>query len=44
MSQLVSEFGDHGVHLILQMEFLFLQLDFLNVVVLRHVVAIEQFV
>ena len=40
MTQFVSELGDHGVHLVFEMKFLFLELDFFQVVVLRHVVAI----
>ena len=42
MTQLAPKLGDHGVHLILQMELLFFQLDFFKVIVLRHVVAIVQ--
>ena len=42
MTQLAPKLGDHSVHLILQMELLFFQLDFFKVIVLRHVVAIVQ--
>jgi hypothetical protein len=42
MTQLAPKLGDHSVHLILQMELLFFQLDFLKVVVLRHMVPIVQ--
>jgi len=42
MTQLAPKLGDHSVHLILQMELLFFQLDFFKVIVLRHVMAIMQ--
>ena len=42
MTQLASKLGDHGVHLILQMELFLFQLDFLEVIVLRHVMTIMQ--
>ena len=41
MTQFVPELGDHGVHLVFEMEFLFFELDFLEVVLLRQVVAIH---
>jgi hypothetical protein len=39
MTQLISEFGDHRIHLILQMKLLLFQLDFFEVILFRHMVA-----
>src|SRR5438067_5608071 len=44
VTRFVSKLLDHGVHLVFQVEFLFLQTDFFKVILLRHVVAIMQFV
>jgi hypothetical protein len=43
MTQFAPEFLDHGVHLVFQVEFLFLESDFLDVVLLGHVMVGEQF-
>jgi hypothetical protein len=44
MTQFVPKFGDHGIHLILQMEFLLFELNFFEVVLIGHVMAVEQLV
>src|SRR5262245_46883982 len=41
MTQFVSKFGDYRVHLILQLELFLLQLNFLKVIMLRHVVTLQ---
>jgi hypothetical protein len=41
MTQLVSKFGDHGIHLIFEMQLLLLQPNFLDVIVFRHVPAVK---
>jgi hypothetical protein len=43
MSQFAPEFVNYGVHLIFQVEFLFLQLDLFNMVLFRHMPPIEFF-
>jgi hypothetical protein len=43
MTQFATKSGDHGVHLILQMELSLFQLDFFEVVVLSQVMPIVQF-
>jgi hypothetical protein len=43
MTQIVSKFGDHRVHLVLQMELLLFQLDFLDVIMFREVLPAVQF-
>jgi len=43
MTQILAKSGDHGVHLILQVELFLLQADLLEVIVLRHMMALVEF-
>jgi hypothetical protein len=44
MTQVLSEFQDHGIHLIFQVEFFLLELDFFQMILLRQVMAAMKFV
>jgi hypothetical protein len=43
MTQFLSEFQDHGIHLIFQVEFFLLELYFLQVILLRQVMPVMKF-